>query len=714
MEVTMNKLSINRRSIDLKIGILKTLPYIIILLASLISSCILFYQGFPIGDDTAFHISHIWFLFEELKNNTSTLVSNLNYGIGYGKGLFYSPFSHLIVAIFGVVLSPFGISLLTCYKIVIFLSIFISGIFMYRFVMHFTKDKIWISILISVFYVFCPYRLFDLYCRSAFAEGISFLFIPLFFMGIYDICNIRDNDFTNIPFIEVIIGGVGLYLTHNITALFSYLNGVIMILFYIVPLFKEFKKDKRLLPYIIVSLSIMLMLVLFILVRSFTMLNSGIYNVSDNFRMWTNVEHVSSDTSRTYLYSGYLNYSWLDASTDGVITLKSTLLKCLDFIFITLTYFILGYVLKKTFNKFNCYSILKYLIPLLLSGIYILVGWLVKSRIEFFYAILATAMLYLVVEYLIILNDNFNNNKNKIYKNILFWASLCLMVFNFILAFSPSSWYLLPSIFYVIQFPWRVNAFAQFFLYILIGILLDYYGSYLKYVFVLAIGLTPFLTMATVEKRILKEKIGDVEPNGSDTNWITEIDGNTHSYYYRQLGANREYLPQIYYYYTYNDGKKVYSDGKAFHESIYENSLYYDVHKILSGYSFELNPIFLKGSGTINVTNNETPILNMDVEVNETSLIQTYLIYYKGYKITILNKDTNETKTIDPYNPEEVDYLVSFELEKGNYQVSIDYVGTSSMTLSYDLFFVGIYSLMLFSTFDILYLQKKKKEESLF
>ena len=93
--------------------IIRFIPYLLIIVASLSASFVLFYKGFPMGDDLHYHFSNIYDMYLDLKSGSISLISSrLASGLGFGKNLFYSPLSHLSTAILGIALEPFGISLL--------------------------------------------------------------------------------------------------------------------------------------------------------------------------------------------------------------------------------------------------------------------------------------------------------------------------------------------------------------------------------------------------------------------------------------------------------------------------------------------------------------------------------------------------------------------------------------------------------------------------
>ena len=153
----------------------KISPYALILAFSIIGTYLIFYKGFGWGSDFEFHFSSMLDKYTTiLKTGKLSVISgNLAIGLGMGNGLFYSPVSHIVPVFLALILKPLGISLLSAFKITFVLGVFLSGIFMYRFAMHFTRGSIVASLLASACYVIYPYRLFDFFCRGAYAEAFS-------------------------------------------------------------------------------------------------------------------------------------------------------------------------------------------------------------------------------------------------------------------------------------------------------------------------------------------------------------------------------------------------------------------------------------------------------------------------------------------------------------------------------------------------------------
>lgn len=64
---------------------------------------------------------------------------------------------------------------------------------MYSFVSKLTKNKL-TGTLTAVLYILMPYHLNDMYIRNALGEFLSYIFIPLVFLGIYKIFQKEKGD----------------------------------------------------------------------------------------------------------------------------------------------------------------------------------------------------------------------------------------------------------------------------------------------------------------------------------------------------------------------------------------------------------------------------------------------------------------------------------------------------------------------------------------
>lgn len=679
MELLLDRDCKNR--IDLK----KIIPYIILFFISLIGCMVIFYDGYPIGDDTNFHFANIYDIYTQLKSGgLSPISGNLASGYGVGKQLFYSPIAHLVPALFGVILEPFGVSLLGAFKFTLFVSVFISGIFAYRFSYHVSKGKTIISVIVASVYILYPYRYFDSFCRIAYAEALAFWFLPLFFMGIYDLCHMKELN--SKPFVEIILGGSLLFLTHNLTAFYAFVFGIIYLLFYVPNIIKGIKKNKLYIVYALVSIFIMVGIMSVTLFQTLSFMSQDYYNVSVPERMWSNIEAVINRNLDAGVYSGFLNFPFLNGT--GVEDASYTQLM-MDIMFFTLASIVfvsVDYLLKK----------FKYIHLLIGIVVYSALIYVLVSRIELYMAAIAFIILYSIKD----IFKDYKNSSGKIYKSINFWYSIFMLILVIYLIARHDLWYILPKQFLNIQFPWRLWAFIPLYLVILLSEISNYYGNKI-YIPILCLGssLLIVFNMSYIEKRIAYNNNYE---NYNIDGWCYDIN----SEYLKRgmsIGANLEYLPQKFYY-------------NSDYKSEYKNSLFKrilnEVSWNIGKHPYAIDPTLLTGSGSIVINSKFAPKYDMNINLLEKSLIQMPLFYYDGYEIIATNLDDGSVKSIEV---KDVDSLISFELESGNYNVKTNYKGTKIRNLSISYRYVAIYLLLIFIGFDVwysLYLASKRRRNN--
>lgn len=163
-------------------------------------------------DDGIQHIYRILGNANALKqmNLFPVIMSDFCNEFGYSWNLFYSPFTAYIPLIFKI----FTHSNIICLKLFIFSIMFLSGVAMYEFTRKVT-DNNKIALIASTFYILSPYHLTDMYQRVAIAELASFVFIPLVFLGMYNIINKNKKDYM------LAIGTIGLILSHTVITLYT-------------------------------------------------------------------------------------------------------------------------------------------------------------------------------------------------------------------------------------------------------------------------------------------------------------------------------------------------------------------------------------------------------------------------------------------------------------------------------------------------------------
>ena len=203
--------------------------YILIIIASIIISIPLANKNLNIyRDDGIQHICRIIGTEQTLadKQFLPMIMSNLCNNFGYSWNIFYSP----LTAYMSVVFRIFNFSYVNCLKLCMFVIVLLSGITMYKFALRITKNKK-LATLASIIYILAPYRITDMYIRTALAELASFIFIPIVFEGLYIILNEEKKSY------KLALGAAGLILTHQVIAMYT----AIICFIYLIVFFKKLK-----------------------------------------------------------------------------------------------------------------------------------------------------------------------------------------------------------------------------------------------------------------------------------------------------------------------------------------------------------------------------------------------------------------------------------------------------------------------------------------
>ena len=194
----------------------KLIDYIIILVFALVISIPLMSTDFNIyGDDGIQHIARLMGTYQTITEGEfpPVIMSNFCNGFGYSWNIFYSPFTAYLPLIFSIFTNSFELML----KLFIILVAFLSGVAMYEFVKKVSKNR-YAGILAAAIYVFAPYRLTDTYMRVAISELASFIFIPITFLGMYNIFNGEDKSIKSS--LMLTLGAVGLIITHTVITMY--------------------------------------------------------------------------------------------------------------------------------------------------------------------------------------------------------------------------------------------------------------------------------------------------------------------------------------------------------------------------------------------------------------------------------------------------------------------------------------------------------------
>ena len=203
--------------------------YILIIIASIIISIPLANKNLNIyRDDGIQHICRIIGTEQTLadKQFLPMIMSNLCNNFGYSWNIFYSP----LTAYMSVMFRIFNFSYVNCLKLCMFVIVLLSGLTMYKLTFRITKNKK-LATLASIIYILAPYRITDMYTRTALAELASFIFIPIVFEGLYIIVNEEKKSY------KLALGAAGLILTHQVIAMYT----AIICFVYLIVFFKKLK-----------------------------------------------------------------------------------------------------------------------------------------------------------------------------------------------------------------------------------------------------------------------------------------------------------------------------------------------------------------------------------------------------------------------------------------------------------------------------------------
>lgn len=200
-------------------------------------------EGFYESHDGIFHLARIAAVINGFRNGNFLIrwVPYFNQGYGHPVFIFKYPLPNYIGAFFYFL----GFSLFDSLKIIFFLSLFLSGYFMFLFVREFAKKEV--AFLAGFLYIYAPYRLVNTYVRASLGEAIAFVFLPLIFLGVLKI--ISYPNFKNATFLALSI--CLLVLSHNIMALIFIFYAV---LFFLLMFFLEKEKKREKFLYFCFSL----------------------------------------------------------------------------------------------------------------------------------------------------------------------------------------------------------------------------------------------------------------------------------------------------------------------------------------------------------------------------------------------------------------------------------------------------------------------------
>ena len=202
-------------------------PYLVIILAAVLSCFIYFIPGLARGDDIAFHLSmtnDVLYGFDHGYFGLSTNHLHMGGFAIYNYG-FYGPVTHYGAAIFVYLFRWADATPTAGLKFMVLFSASLGGIYMYRLAMKISKNNRIVSLITAVLFVFLPYRIFCALCRCAIAESIAMALIPMVFYGAYSF--LHDKKWHVEPYVAFAIGASLVVLSHAFTGLVTAIFGFI-------------------------------------------------------------------------------------------------------------------------------------------------------------------------------------------------------------------------------------------------------------------------------------------------------------------------------------------------------------------------------------------------------------------------------------------------------------------------------------------------------
>ena len=156
---------------------------IIILLSVFVSTIFIFDKIVYDGVDTRYHMSRIIGIVNSWKaGNIPAYIHLDDTGYGYAMGFFYSNLFMIFPCIFYMLSN----NIFLTYKILLFVCSLITAISMYICTKEITKSK-YAATISTILYTTCGYRIITMVAKAFIGEVLSFIFIPIIILGLYEL-----------------------------------------------------------------------------------------------------------------------------------------------------------------------------------------------------------------------------------------------------------------------------------------------------------------------------------------------------------------------------------------------------------------------------------------------------------------------------------------------------------------------------------------------
>lgn len=253
----------------------KYLHYIILIIIGVILSSFLTQIQIRDTHDGSLHMLRLIGTKDTLDIGQFPPLINQNYcrGVGYSMNLFYPPLVTYIPLLIKLFVPTYAAAL----KIFGGLCIVLSGITMYKFSYQVSKNRL-ISLFSAIFYLIAPYKLANVYKRFAIGEFAALVFIPLVFMGLY---NLFKQDGKKHYYIA--IGAIGLMLSHTVSTIYTALFCILFVLLNIRKL-----KEKEIITKCLINVIFILIVSMLFWMPLLEATSRADYAIMDNKIMRTN------------------------------------------------------------------------------------------------------------------------------------------------------------------------------------------------------------------------------------------------------------------------------------------------------------------------------------------------------------------------------------------------------------------------------------------
>lgn len=179
-------------------------------------------RGVLYGDDATFHATRLRATIEGWKDGQvvpQVYPGALN-GLGYAYNIFYGPLPTYVAALLRIVAGSWPVAI----NLLLIIAFIASGLTMCYFIRK-MSGKATLAALAGIIYMAEPYHLLNLYTRFALGELVSMIFVPILFLGLWQLVKRQPGAVRNI-----IIAGAGMLLTHNLSTLLFAMVAVVYLI----------------------------------------------------------------------------------------------------------------------------------------------------------------------------------------------------------------------------------------------------------------------------------------------------------------------------------------------------------------------------------------------------------------------------------------------------------------------------------------------------